>query len=120
MAACSSGEIKQCTTVVKQMNDTSIVCQLDDYEIRFDTRKVEYTNGWVQAGDSVRISYVGDIRTKYVKAAIIHLIPRPGKVIEAGYDPSKKLETRPMNDMEKERMKTFVEDTKRLREKGGK
>ena len=113
--SCSK-EIKVCTAEVKQLNDsTSLITRIGDYEINFDIRKARFTNGAVMSGDSVRINYVGDLTERKATAVIVHLIPKPGNVVNAGYDPSKELKTKPMTEEKRQQLDNFVRTVKEQR-----
>lgn len=104
-------EIKVCTAEVKEVNDsTSMITKIGDYEITFDIKKARFTNGAIMTGDSVRISYVGDLTERKATAAIVHLIPKRGNVVNAGYDSSKELLTRPMSEDRLQKFENFVDN----------
>lgn len=92
------------------MTDTTMVTSMGDYAITFDTKKAQYTNGAIMDGDSVVIHYVGDLKERKAKAAIVKLIPKKGRVVEAVYDPSKELEVseQPMSKDEEKHLEGFV------------
>lgn len=92
------------------MTDTTMVATMGDYAITFDTKKAQYTNGAIMDGDSVVIHYVGDLKERKAKAAIVKLIPKKGRVVEAVYDPSKELEVseQPMSKDEEKHLEGFV------------
>lgn len=97
------------------MTDTTIVASMGDYNITFDIKKAEVTNGAVMPGDSVVVHYLGELSDKEATALVINLIPRKGKVVEAIYDPNKKLETKPMTKEEVKENEDFVKAAKRGR-----
>ncbi|MDO4159420.1 MAG: hypothetical protein Q4D41_03070 [Prevotellaceae bacterium] len=113
MFSCGREEIKICKGKVKSATDSLIVAQLGDYEIKFDAKQAEYTHGAVMAGDSVRINYVGDLKTKRVKAVIVYLIPEQGNVVDAVYDPNKELKTAPMDEAKRKDLEDFVKLSKK-------
>ena len=98
LLAVSSCEEKIQTTTgkVKKLNDSTMVATIDKYDITFDMKQVRFDNGVVIPGDSAVIHYIGDLRDKQAKALLIKLIPPKPRIVEAVYDPSKKLETKPM------------------------
>ena len=108
-------KIQKCRAAVKEMNDSAMVTKIDKYDIKFDTKQAKFMGGAVMPGDSVVIDYVGDLRDKTAKAVIVSLIPPKPNYIEAGYDPSKKLETSPMSKEEVKEMEDFM---KRAHENG--
>lgn len=91
-----------------------MLTKIGDYDIAFDIKKAEYSNGAVMLGDSVTVHYIGDLKEKKGRAVLIYLMPKPGRVVEAVYDPSKKLEVseRPLTEEEIKATKQFVEDAK--------
>ena len=116
--SCKSKEVKVCSGQISRMSDTTIVAKIGDYDITFNTKKAEYTHGAVMPGDSVMIHYVGDLKEKKAIAAIVYLIPPKGNVVEAGYNPSKKLETAPLDEEDVKSMDEFVKKVKEDRKKG--
>lgn len=106
-------EIKVCTAKVQEVTDsTSMKTMIGDYEITFDMSKARLTNGAVMPGDSVRINYIGDLKERKAKALIVYLIPKPGNVVDAVYDPNKELLTKPMDPEDKKRLDEFVEHSR--------
>ena len=71
--------IKTCAGKIKNMTDTTIVANMGDYDITFDIKKAEVSNGAVMPNDSVLIHYVGDLSEKKATALVIKLIPHKGK-----------------------------------------
>ena len=96
------------------MSDTTMVAQIDKYDIVFDTKKARNDNGAVMVGDSVTIRYIGDLREKKARALLLCLIPKKGTVVEAVYDPSKELivSDRPMTEQQVNDEKKFAESGK--------
>ena len=56
--------IKTCAGKIKNMTDTTLVANMGDYDITFDIKKAEVSNGAVMPNDSVLIHYVGDLSEK--------------------------------------------------------
>lgn len=116
LVVCScQKEIKHCSGNIKSLNDTAFVVAIDGYDISFDTKQARYDNGFVMPGDSVHISYVGDLREKKVKAAMVHLVPKPSKVVDAVYDPTKELKTsgEALTEEEQVNRQKFLENAKK-------
>lgn len=112
--SCGSKEIKQCSGKIKGQTDTTIVIAIGEYDITFDTKQARYDNGFVMVDDSVNISYVGDLREKKVKAALVHLVPKPANVVDAVYDASKELKTgEKLTEEELVNRQKFLENAKR-------
>lgn len=113
--SCGNKEIKHCSGNIKSLNDTAFVVAIDGYDISFDTKQARYDNGFVMPGDSVHISYVGDLREKKVKAAMVHLVPKPSKVVDAVYDPTKELKTsgEALTEEEQVNRQKFLENAKK-------
>lgn len=116
--ACND-EIKTCEGRVKDVNDSTMVVKISDYEVSFDTKDMRFANGFVIAGDSVVMQYVGSLRSKSVKGLLVRIIPTAGKVVTAGEDTSKDLKTRPFEtdsarDAHEKNLEQFVETSKRL------
>lgn len=109
MMSCQE-EIKTTRGLVKRMSDTTMVAQIDKYDIVFDTKKAKYDNGAVMVGDSVTIRYIGDLREKKARALLLCLIPKKGTVVEAVYDPSKELivSDKPMTEQQVNDEKKFA------------
>lgn len=92
------------------MSDTTLVAQIDKYDIVFDTKKARIDNGAVMIGDSVTVHYIGDLREKKARALLLCLIPKKGTVVEAVYDPSKELKVKeePMSDEQIEAIEKYA------------
>lgn len=92
-----------------------MIVKIDDYDINFVTKQAKYDNGAVMPGDSVVIHYVGDLREKHAVAAIVRLIPKPGRIVEAGYDPTKplKVSDQSLTDKEKKDLDDFVKESQK-------
>lgn len=92
------------------MTDTTMITGIGDYDITFDIKKAKFTNGAVMVEDSVTIQYVGDLKKLKATAAIVHLMPKKGRVVQAVYDPSKELEIdeKPMTKEEEKSLQNFV------------
>ena len=71
-------------------------------EIKVCTAKIEEVS-------DVRINYIGDLKERKAKALVVYLIPKPGNVVDAVYDPGKELLTKPMDPEDKRRLDEFVE-----------
>ena len=112
LSSCEK-RIQTCRVAVKGVNDSVMVAKLDKYDIEFNTVQARFVNGAVMAGDSAVVEYVGDLREKKVVAVIVSLIPPKPHYIEAGYDPSKKLEVAPMGEEEEKEMDAFIERAKK-------
>lgn len=94
LAACSD-KPKSCTGVIKSMTDTTLVANTEGRDATFNITKARMTNGAIMPGDSVQMYYIGDPDDKDAKALVIRLIPHPGTVVNAVYDPKKELLTKP-------------------------
>jgi len=110
-------DIKTCAGKIKELNDTVMVASIGDYDIAFDIRKAECDNGAVMLDDSVTVHYIGDLKDRKARALLIHLMPQPSRVVDAVYDPSKKLEVseRALTDEELKAARQFVKDAKAAR-----
>lgn len=107
-------EIKTCAGQIKELNDSVMVTKIGDYDISFDIKKAEFSNGAVMLGDSVTVHYIGDMKDKHARALIIYLMPKPGHVIDAVYDPSKKLEVseKPLTPAEEKQTEEYLKAAK--------
>ncbi len=94
LAGCSD-KPKSYTGVVKSLTDTTLVASAAGRDATFGITKAEVTNGAIMPGDSVQLYYIGDPDDKDAQALVIRLIPRPGTVVDAVYDPNKPLLTKP-------------------------
>lgn len=92
-----------------------MVSNIDGHKIDFDIQKANFDNGAVMEGDSAVVRYVGDLSDGHVLAVIVKLIPKKGHVVEAVYDPNKKLETAPMSKEEQKRFDEGIEFAKKHR-----
>lgn len=108
-------EIKTCAGQIRELNDTVMTTKIGDYDIAFDIRRAEYTNGAVMAGDSVTVHYTGDLKDLHARALLVYLMPRPGRVVDAVYDPSKELKVsdKPLTDEEVRKTEQFIKDASR-------
>lgn len=97
-------KIQTTTALVKKTSDTTLVATIDKYDIVFDVKDSRCDNGAIMPGDSVSIHYVGDLRNKKAKAVLLTLIPQKGTIVEAIYDPSKELMTKPLSEEEMKRI----------------
>ena len=100
---------------IKRMSDTTVVAQIDRYDIVFDVKKAKFDNGAVMPGDSVTVHYVGDLRDKRAKALLIKLMPKRGTVVEAIYDPSKELvvSEEPLSEKDKASLEKYAKSGKK-------
>lgn len=99
------------------MTDTTFVSVIDGHNITFDIKKATFDNGFVMAGDSVEIHYIGALSDDPVKVALIKLIPKKGHVVNAVYNPNKKLETAPMSPEEQKSLDEGVDFAKKHQSK---
>lgn len=95
------------------MTDTTMVAKIDGHDITFDIKQAKYDNGFVMAGDSVTVFYVGNLRDGKVTAGLIRLIPRKPHIVDVKFDDSKELKTKTMTE---EETKTFDEGVEYIRE----
>lgn len=109
-----------CAGKINKMTDTTIVTKIGDYEITFNTKKAEYTNGVVMPGDSVTVHYIGDLKEKWARALLIRLIPSQSNVVNAVHDSSKELMTAPKSEEDVKQLEEFVKKEKEDRRKGKK
>ena len=96
------------------MTDTTFVSVIDGHHITFDIKKATFDNGFVMAGDSCEIHYIGALSDDPVKVVLIKLIPKKGHVVNAVYNPNKKLETAPMSPEEQKSLDEGVDFAKHL------
>ena len=114
--ACSD-EIKSTKVSIQSMTDTTFVSVIDDHRVTFDIKQATFDNGCVMAGDSAVVHYIGSLSDDPVKAVLIKLIPKKGHVVDAVYDPNKKLETAPMTKEEVKELEEGVEFAKKRQPK---
>lgn len=95
------------------MTDTTFVSNIDGHKITFDIKKAEFDNGAVMEGDSAVVRYVGNLSDEHVTAVIVKLIPKKGRIVNAVYDPNKKLETSPMATEEVKELEKGIEYAKK-------
>ena len=110
--ACGD-KIKSTKVSIQKMTDTTFVSVIDGHHITFDIKKATFDNGFVMAGDSVEIHYIGALSDDPVKVALIKLIPKKGHVVNAVYNPNKKLETAPMSPEEQKSLDEGVDFAKK-------
>lgn len=112
IAATSCQEkIKTTMACIKNVNDSTMVVDVDKHIIVFETKQAKFDNGAVMAGDSVVVRYIGELKKKKAKALLVRLMPKKGTEVDAVYDPSKELKVseEPMSEGEKEAIKKYVE-----------
>lgn len=102
------------------MTDSTLVTIIDDHQVTFDYKQATFDNGFVMAGDSAVINYIGSLSDEPVKAVLIKLIPKKGHVVNAVYDPNKKLETAPMTPEQQKQLEEGVEFAKKHQQKKAK
>ena len=110
--ACSD-EIKSTKVSIQSMTDTTFVSVIDDHRVTFDIKQATFDSGFVMAGDSAVVHYIGSLSDNPVKAVLIKLIPKKGHVVDAVYDPNKKLETAPMTPEKVKSLEEGVEFAKK-------
>lgn len=110
--ACGD-KIKTTKVSIQKMTDTTLVSIIDDHKITFDIKKAEFDNGAVMEGDSAVVRYVGNLSDEHVTAVIVKLIPKKGRIVNAVYDPNKKLETAPMTKEEVKDLEKGIEYAKK-------
>lgn len=118
-SACSE-EIKRTNVSIKQMTDSTLLTIIDDHQVTFDYKQATFDNGFVMAGDSAEINYIGSLSDDPVKAVLIKLIPKKGHVMNAVYNPNKKLETAPMTKEEEQELEEAIEFAKKHQPKKNK
>lgn len=102
------------------MTDSTLVTIIDDRQVTFDYKQATFDNGFVMAGDSAVINYIGSLSDDPVKAVLIKLIPKKGHVMNAVYNPNKKLETAPMTKEEEQELEEAIEFAKKHQPKKNK
>ena len=102
------------------MTDSTLVTIIDDHQVTFDYKQATFDNGFVMAGDSAVINYIGSLSDDPVKAVLIKLISKKGHVMNAVYDPNKKLETAPMTKEEEKELEEAIEFAKKHQPKKNK
>lgn len=95
------------------MTDTTFVSNIDGHKITFDIKKAEFDNGAVMEGDSAVVRYIGNLSDEHVTAVIVKLIPKKGRIVNAVYDPNKKLETSPLTTEEVNELEKGIEYAKK-------
>ena len=107
-------ELKSCSGHIKEMTDSTMVVVTGGADVEFDIHGVRYDNGLVMVGDSVGVHYVGDLRSRKARAALVRLVPQP-RIVDAAFDPSKELETReePVSDEEREAAEKFIRESRK-------
>ena len=84
------------TGLVDEITDSVMIVRIDGSKVKFDITECAFTNGSVMYGDSVIISYVGDLSASYSVAETCYLIVKPSPTVEVGVvDTTKELKTRP-------------------------
>ena len=94
--SCHKAERGDATGLVDEITDSVMIVKIDGSKVKFDITECVFTNGSVMYGDSVVISYVGDLSASYSVAEICYLIVKPSPTVEVGVvDTTKELKTRP-------------------------
>lgn len=114
MTGCKkNNKIEIVEGVIMGQTDSTVTLIINQNKVVFDTKQCRYTNGAVMIDDSVKIDYVGDLSEKQATALIIYLHPKPGRWVDAKYDPTKELKTKPMTEEEKKNLDDFVREAKK-------
>ena len=96
--SCHKAERGDATGLVDEITDSVMIVKIDGSKVKFDITECVFTNGSVMYGDSVVISYVGDLSASYSVAETCYLIVKPSPTVEVGVvDTTKELKTRPAN-----------------------
>ena len=114
LASCTKVVKDQTSAVVEEINDSVMVARTADGKVHFDIADAEFTNGAVMFGDSVVISYIGDLSKKRALAERIRLVPRPSPVIEVVEDTTKELKTRPADPKEMKEINRMLKAAKKF------
>ena len=94
--SCHKAERGDATGLVDEITDSVMIVKIDGSKVKFDITECVFTNGSVMYGDSVVISYVGDLSASYSVAETCYLIVKPSPTVEVGVvDTTKELKTRP-------------------------
>ena len=86
--ACHKVVRDQTFALVDEMNDSVLVAKINGERVKFDITEANFTNGAVMYGDSVIIHYIGDLSMKRAYAEAVHLVNRPGRIVEVPTDGS--------------------------------
>lgn len=108
-------KIKTTKVSVEKMTDSTFVSTIDGHRIDFNIQNTRYVTGAIMEGDSAVVRYVGDLSDGHVTAVIVQLITKKGHVVYAVYDPSKKLETAPMDESDQQRFDAGIENARKHR-----
>lgn len=115
MQSCKK-EMQVCYGKVDKLDiPNTMVAGIGEDSVEFDIKEANFINGAVMVGDSVKVSFVGDLGDKKAKAAVVMLLPQKRNVVEAGYNKDAELKTRTVTPEEKKSFESFVEKTKESR-----
>ena len=111
LTACGGIQRGEGRYLVDQVTDSILLTHNGNDVLRFDILQASYTNGLIQNGDSVAITYEGTPDdTGKAKALTIALIPKPSSVVEMGVDTSRELITREATEEEIEASNRAMDD----------
>ena len=117
---CHKAERADATGLVEEITDSMMIVKIDGSKVKFDITECAFTNGAVMYGDSVIISYVGNLSAAYSVAETCYLIVKPSKVVEIEpgvVDSTKELKTRPADKKELQDIDRMIEAAKKYQKK---
>ena len=102
------------TGLVDEKTDSVMVVKIDGSKVVFDITDCSFTNGAVMYGDSVIISYVGDLSEKRALAETCYLIVKPSPTVEVGVvDSTAELKTRTADPEQKKEVRKMLDAVKK-------
>jgi len=112
---CHKAERGDTRGLVEEITDSVMIVKIDGSKVKFDITECTFTNGAVMYGDSVIISYVGNLSASYSVAETCYLIVKPSNVVEVTgeRDTTKELLTRPVEKKEVEEIDNLVRIAKK-------
>ena len=111
--SCHKAERGEATGQVDEITDSVMIVKIDGSKVKFDITDCAFTNGAVMYGDSVIISYVGNLSASYSVAETCFLIPRPSPTIPMEVDSTKELITRPAESERVQQTLKGIEEAKK-------
>ena len=98
LTSCHKVVREDVRALVDEINDSVMVTKIDGKVVKFDISEARFTNGAVMYGDSVIVSYIGDLSMKRAFAERVYLLEKAGNIVIIDHnkpDTTKELMTRP-------------------------
>jgi hypothetical protein len=120
LTSCHKVVREDVRALVDEINDSVMVTKIDGKVVKFDVTEAQFTNGAVMYGDSVIVSYIGDLSMKRAFAERVYLIEKMGNIVIIDHnkpDTTKEVMTRPADPKQDAKAKKNAERMVRFAKK---